>query len=71
MRLLTIHSDFIEYKPLQKAIAKAEEVELVEKRIDDCLVIFVSVEKEDEDNPVAVADRATAAVVVYWAKASS
>lgn len=71
MRLLTIHSDFIEYKPLQKAIAKAEEVELVEKRIDDCLVTFVSVEKEDEDNPVAVADRAVAEIEGVAGKVSA
>ena len=71
MRLLTIHSDFIEYKPLQKAIAKAEEVELVEKRIDDCLVTFVSVEKEDEDNPVAVADRAVAEIQGVAGKVSA
>ncbi|QLJ52463.1 MAG: Threonyl-tRNA synthetase [Candidatus Fermentimicrarchaeum limneticum] len=71
MRLLTIHSDFMGYKPLQKAIAKAEEVELVEKRIDDCLVIFVSVEKEDEDNPVAVADRAVAEIEGVAGKVSA
>ncbi|NYZ78775.1 threonine--tRNA ligase [Candidatus Micrarchaeota archaeon] len=62
MRLLTIHSDFLEYKPLQKAIPKAEEAELAAKRIDDCLVIFISVEKGDEDNPALVAERAAAEI---------
>ena len=71
MRLLTIHSDFIGYKPLQKAIVKAEEAELVEKRIDECLVTFVSVEKEDEDNPVAVADRAVAEIQGVAGKVSA
>ena len=62
MRLLTLHSDFIEYKPLQKAIPKAEQAEPVEKRIDECLVTFVSVEKEDEGNPSLVAERAVAEI---------
>ncbi len=58
MRLLTIHSDFLEYKPLQKAIPKPEEAELAAKRIDDCLVTFISVEKEDESNQAAIAEKA-------------
>lgn len=62
MRLLTIHSDFLEYKPLQKAIPKPEEAELVAKRVDDCLVTFISVEKEDEGNPSLVAERAVAEI---------
>ena len=60
--MLAIHSDFIEYKPLQKAIPKAEQAEPVEKRIDECLVTFVSVEKEDEGNPSLVAERAVAEI---------
>ncbi|MCX6776318.1 MAG: threonine--tRNA ligase [Candidatus Micrarchaeota archaeon] len=62
MRLLAIHSDFIEYKPLQKAIPKAEQAELAERRIDECLVIFVSVEKEDEGNPSLIAERTSAEI---------
>jgi len=62
MRLLTIHSDFLEYKPLQKAIQKAEEAELAAKRIEDCLVTFISVEKGDEGNPSIVAERAAAEI---------
>lgn len=62
MRLLTIHSDFLEYKPLQKAIPKPEEAELTAKRIDDCLVTFISVEKDDESNPSLVAERAAAEI---------
>lgn len=62
MRILTIHSDFIEYKPLQKAIQKAEEAELSARRVEDCLVVFVSVEKEDELNLSQVAERAVAEI---------
>jgi threonyl-tRNA synthetase len=71
MRLLTIHSDFIEYKPLQKAIQKAEGAELVEKRVEDCLVTFISVEKEDEGNPALVAERAVAEIEDVAAKVSA
>lgn len=48
MRILSIHSDYIEIEPKEKAIAQAEEIEKVKKRIEDCLVVFVSVEEEDE-----------------------
>jgi threonyl-tRNA synthetase len=71
MRLLTIHSDFLEYKPLQKAIPKPEEAELGAKKIDDCLVTFISVEKEDESNPSLVAERAAAEIESVAAQVSA
>jgi len=71
MRLLTIHSDFITYKPLQKAIQKAEETEPVEKRVEDCLVVFVSVEKEDELNQAAVAEKAVSEIEDVAGKVSA
>jgi threonyl-tRNA synthetase len=71
MRLLTIHSDFIEYKPLQKAIPKAEEAELKETRIEECLVTFISVEKEDEGNPALVAERAVSEIEDVAGKVSA
>ncbi|MHA1506683.1 MAG: threonine--tRNA ligase [Candidatus Asgardarchaeia archaeon] len=51
MKLLIIHSDFIEYSAKEKAIANAEE--LKEKgpfRVEDCLVVFVTAEKDDVGN---------------------
>ncbi len=48
MRILCIHSDYIEIEPKEKAIAQAEEIEKVKKRIEDCLVVFTAVEQEDE-----------------------
>ncbi len=50
MKILTIHADFIEFQPLTKAIESAEETETGEakkKRIEECLVVFTSVEKGD------------------------
>jgi len=50
MRILTVHSDFIEVEPLKKAIENAEKLEKVEKkRYEETLVVFIGVEKGDED----------------------
>src|SRR5574341_2144591 len=57
MKVVTIHSDSITYKPLQKAIKTAEEVEKKAVTVKECLVALVSVEKKDEDNVDAVAER--------------
>ena len=58
MKILTIHSDFLEVEPKKKAIKLAEEVPKTRKRIEDCLVVFSSVEKSDEENPEIIAKRA-------------
>jgi len=47
MRILSIHSNFLEFEPKSKAFKLAEETEKVKKRIDECLVIFTSIEKQD------------------------
>lgn len=57
MKVVTIHSDSITYKPLQKAIKTAEEVEKKAVTVKECLVALISVEKKDEDNVEAVASR--------------
>jgi threonyl-tRNA synthetase len=49
MKILTIHSDFIEFEPLSKAVKAAEEITKEKKRIEECLVAFASVEKDDTD----------------------
>ncbi len=50
MRILTIHSDFIKFRPTKKAFKGAEEVSPDEKEIKDCLVVFTAVESSDEQN---------------------
>lgn len=48
MKILTIHSDFLEYEPKKKAFGGAEEItDLKKQRIDECLVVFTTVEKGD------------------------
>jgi threonyl-tRNA synthetase len=50
MRILQLHSDFIEYEPVEKEIQQAEAVEKKKYRIDDVLVLFTSVEKGDDES---------------------
>jgi threonyl-tRNA synthetase len=56
MKILAIHSDFIEFEPKEKAIEFAEECETKKKRIEECLVVFVSVEKSDEKDLKKIAE---------------
>ncbi len=48
MKILLIHADFIEFKVKEKAIQAAEEFEDKQKKVEDCLVVFTAVEKNDE-----------------------
>lgn len=57
MKLLLIHSDYIEYEVKNKAISNAEEISLQTDRFDEALTAFIAVEKIDEKHPAkAIAD---------------
>lgn len=47
MKILLIHSDFIEFIAKEKAIKQAEEAS--SGRMEECLVVFIAVEKNDEN----------------------
>jgi threonyl-tRNA synthetase len=49
VRILQLHSDFIEYEPIKKEIAQAEEVEKKKYRIEEVVVLFTAVEKGDNE----------------------
>jgi len=52
MRILTLHCDYIKFKPLKKALKKVEELTDLDKKgksINDALVVLTAVEKGDED----------------------
>jgi threonyl-tRNA synthetase len=50
MRLLQLHSDFIEYEPIEKEIRSAEDIASKAKvRLEDLVVAFVAVEEGDDD----------------------
>ncbi|MFQ5941205.1 MAG: threonine--tRNA ligase [Nitrososphaerales archaeon] len=50
MRILQLHSNFIEYEPIEKEIASAEEIEKKKVRLEDIVVAFIAVEKDDDEN---------------------
>jgi len=50
MKLLLIHADFVEWEPKTKAIKSAEEVEKKKTRVEEVLVAFTAVEKQDESD---------------------
>ncbi|MFQ6068336.1 MAG: threonine--tRNA ligase [Candidatus Bathyarchaeia archaeon] len=50
MRILQLHSNYIEYKPIQKEIDLAEEVKREERRVEDVVVLFTAVEEGDNQN---------------------
>jgi len=47
MRVLFIHSDYIEFEAKSKAMKDAEEIEKKKERFEECLVAFISVEEGD------------------------
>ena len=47
MRILQLHSNFIEYKPIQKEIAMAEEAEKKTVRLEEIVVLFTAIEEGD------------------------
>jgi len=58
MKILCIHADFIEFEAKKKAFKGAEEgIKEGKHRVDECLVIFSAVEKEDEKDISAVLER--------------
>ena len=55
MKILSLHCDYIKFKPLKKALKNSEELsekDKKEKEIKECLVIFTAVEKGDNENSV-------------------
>ncbi|MEM3094932.1 MAG: threonine--tRNA ligase [Nitrososphaera sp.] len=51
MRLLQLHSDFIEYEPIEKEIRDAEDITSKSKvRLEDLVVAFVAVENGDDES---------------------
>ncbi len=60
MRMLLIHSDYLEYEVKDKAIKKPEPIEDERKRgrLEEVLAVFISVEKVDEGSPTEVVQKA-------------
>ncbi|MCX8178213.1 MAG: threonine--tRNA ligase [Candidatus Aenigmarchaeota archaeon] len=50
MRIIQHHVDFIEYRPIEKEIDFAEEIEKKSVRFDDIVVLFTSIEEGDNES---------------------
>lgn len=49
MRILQLHSNYIEYKPIQKEIDMAEKAKKEAKRVEEVVVLFTAVEEGDSE----------------------
>lgn len=64
MRILLIHADHFDYQTREKAIKVPEEITSLNKEgsMDDALVAFCTVEKDDGKNPNEISNRASASI---------
>jgi threonyl-tRNA synthetase len=63
MKILLLHSDFIEWEPKEKAISQAEEVEKKVSNVKEVLVVFSAVEKTDEGKEKTIVENATKEII--------
>ena len=62
MKILLLHTDFVEWEPKKKAIKSAEEARLKPVRVEEALVALSAVEKDDEKDQPAVSAKAARAI---------
>jgi threonyl-tRNA synthetase len=62
MRLLIWHVDAFVAEPTERGRSKVADVEPQTVRVEDALVVFAAVEKNDEAEPEATAERAAVAI---------
>ena len=62
MKLLLIHSDYIEYEVKDKAIKIPEEIKIKSDRFEEALTAFTAVEKIDEKSPSQAVSQAVAEI---------
>jgi threonyl-tRNA synthetase len=63
MKLLLIHSDFIEYEVKDKALPHPEEITVKKDRLTEALTVFIAVEKVDEKAPTKAVSDAVAEIM--------
>jgi len=62
MKLLLIHSDYIEYEIKDKAIKNPEETKIKNDRFEEVLTAFTAIERVDEKSPKQAVQDATAEI---------
>jgi threonyl-tRNA synthetase len=65
MRILQLHSNFIEYKPIKREVKSAEECDEKENRLEEIVVLFTCVEEGDNE---AVAKKAVKEIKAFLEK---
>ncbi len=55
MKILTLHCDYIKFKPVKKALKEPEDIAAKEHVVKECLVVLSAVEKQDEGHETAIA----------------
>jgi threonyl-tRNA synthetase len=50
MRILQLHSSFIEFEPVRKEVKIAEETKKEKRRLEEIVVLFTAVEKDDTES---------------------
>ena len=53
MKILQLHCDFVEYQPVKKEIPSADETSSEKRRIEETVLLLVSVEKGDDSSVVS------------------
>ena len=61
--MLLIHADYMKYKPVSKALKSAKDVEKREVGVNNVLVVFSCVEKDDERDVDEIARKAVEAIM--------
>src|SRR3989338_721495 len=62
MKIIALHSDFIEYKAVKEAIKNPPAADKELHKVEDCLVVFTAIEKQDEGHEDTVAKNAASEI---------
>ncbi len=68
MKLLILHTDFIEYEPVEKESRVSEEAEMGRKRFEDVILVLTAIEEGDDE---AAVDKAVSELKEYSSNVGS
>lgn len=71
MKILLLHTDYIEYEAKKKAVPQAPDLTDTKGRMEEALAVFVAVEKDDEPLVEEVVNQATEEIVDVAQKVSA
>jgi len=62
MRLLQLHSEYVEYTPISEEIGDAEKIKVETKKLHNLVVVFICIEKNDNKK---IVDKALKEIKIY------